>query len=69
MTSTLMLPGESLPLTDPYDINESLGHQLDLVIDGGFCGFEGTSVIDLTEDVPQITRVGAGDVSAFSGSD
>jgi Sua5/YciO/YrdC/YwlC family protein len=69
MTSTLMLPGESLPLTDPYDINESLGHQLDLVIDGGFCGFEGTSVIDFTEDVPQITRVGAGDVSAFSGSD
>ena len=69
MTSTLILPDESLPLTDPYDINESLGHQLDLVIDGGFCGFEGTSVIDLTEDVPQITRVGAGDVSAFSGSD
>ena len=69
MTSTLMLPGESLPLTDPYDINESLGHQLDLVIDGGFCGFEGTSVIDLTEDIPQVTRVGAGDVSAFSGTD
>lgn len=69
MTSTLMLPGESLPLTDPYDINESLGHQLDLVIDGGFCGFEGTSVIDLTEDIPQVTRVGAGDVSAFSGND
>ena len=69
MTSTLMLPGESLPLTDPYDINESLGHQLDLVIDGGFCGFEGTSVIDLTEDIPQVTRVGAGDVGAFSGND
>lgn len=69
MTSTLMLPGESLPLTDPYDINESLGHQLDLVIDGGFCGFEGTSVIDLTEDIPQVTRVGAGDVGAFSGTD
>jgi tRNA threonylcarbamoyl adenosine modification protein (Sua5/YciO/YrdC/YwlC family) len=69
MTSTLMLPGESLPLTDPYDINDRLGHQLDLVIDGGFCGFESTSVIDVTEDVPRVTRVGAGDVSAFSGTD
>ena len=35
-------------MTDPYEINEVLGHQLDLVIDGGFCGFEGTTVIDLT---------------------
>ena len=66
MTSTLMLPGEDLPMTDPYDINEVLGHQLDLVIDGGFCGFEGTTVIDLTKQTPLITRHGAGDTSAFS---
>ena len=66
MTSTLMLPGEDLPMTDPYDINEVLGHQLDLVIDGGFCGFEGTTVIDLTQQIPFITRHGAGDTSAFS---
>ena len=66
MTSTLMLPGEDLPMTDPYDINEVLGHQLDLVIDGGFCGFEGTTVIDLTKQIPLITRHGAGDTSAFS---
>ena len=66
MTSTLMLPGEDLPMTDPYDINEVLGHQLDLVIDGGFCGFEGTTVIDLTKQIPLITRYGAGDTSAFS---
>jgi len=66
MTSTLMLPGEDLPMTDPYDINEVLGHQLDLVIDGGFCGFEGTTVIDLTQQIPLITRHGAGDASAFS---
>ena len=66
MTSTLMLPGEDLPMTDPYDINEVLGHQLDLVIDGGFCGFEGTTVIDLTKQIPLITRHGAGDTSTFS---
>ena len=66
MTSTLMLPGEDLPMTDPYDINEVLGHQLDLVIDGGFCGFEGTTVIDVTQQVPLIARRAAGDTSALS---
>ena len=66
MTSTLMLPGEDLPMTDPYEINEVLGHQLDSIIDGGFCGFEGTTVIDLTQDIPLVTRQGAGDASAFS---
>lgn len=66
MTSTLMLPGESLPMTDPYEINTVLGHQLDLVIDGGFCGFEGTTVVDLTQELPMVTRQGAGDASAFS---
>ena len=66
MTSTLMLPGEDLPMTDPYEINEVLGYQLDSVIDGGFCGFEGTTVIDLTQEVPLVTRQGAGDASAFS---
>jgi tRNA threonylcarbamoyl adenosine modification protein (Sua5/YciO/YrdC/YwlC family) len=66
MTSTLMLPGEELPMTDPYDINETLGHQLDLVVDGGFCGFEGTTVVNLTDDLPVVTRHGAGDATAFS---
>jgi tRNA threonylcarbamoyl adenosine modification protein (Sua5/YciO/YrdC/YwlC family) len=66
MTSTLMLPGESLPMTDPYEVQEVLGHQIEVVIDGGFCGFEGTSVVDLTAEVPVVTRVGAGDTSAFS---
>lgn len=66
MTSTLMLPGEDLPMTDPYEIKEVLGYQLDLVIDGGFGGFEGTTVIDLTQEVPLVIRQGAGDASAFS---
>ena len=65
MSVSLILPGEQLPLTDPYDIRESLQHDLDLVIDGSYCGMEPTSVIDLSEDVPVILRRGVGDVSAF----
>ncbi len=66
MTSTLMLPGDILPMTDPYEINGALGHQLDLIIDGGFCGFEGTTVVDLSNELPVIVRRGAGDTLAFS---
>ncbi|RMF19158.1 MAG: threonylcarbamoyl-AMP synthase [Gammaproteobacteria bacterium] len=65
MSTTLILPGDELPLTDPYDIRETLEHQVDLVIDGGFCGMEPTTVISLTEDVPEVLRQGAGDASAF----
>ena len=65
MSSSLILPGDDTPLTDPYDIKESLNQQIELVIDGGFCGFEPTSVVDLTDDEPVITRRGCGDVSAF----
>ena len=61
MSSTLILPGEPLPLTDPYEIEQSLGHQLDLVIDGGFCGLEPTTVIDLSEGEPVLVRRGLGD--------
>jgi tRNA threonylcarbamoyl adenosine modification protein (Sua5/YciO/YrdC/YwlC family) len=65
MSVTMMLPGEELPLTDPYDIRQLLEHELDLVIDGGYCGMEPTSIIDLVDGVPQIVRRGQGDVSAF----
>lgn len=65
MTSSLILPGEDLPLTDPYDIRETLEHQVEAVIDGGFCGLEATSVIDLTGDEPEVVRIGCGDVSDF----
>jgi len=65
MSTTLILPGEELPMTDPYEIREILEHSLDLVIDGGFCGFEATSVIDLSSDIPEIIRKGCGDISAF----
>jgi len=65
LTSTLLLPGDEYPLTDPYDIKDFLGNQVDLIIDGGYCGMEETSMIDMEEDVPVVWRVGKGDVSYF----
>ena len=65
MSSSLILPGDLLPLTDPYEIRDLLEHQVELVIDGGFCGLEPTTVVDLTEDVPRVTRVGCGPVEEF----
>ncbi len=67
MSSTLILPGDDMPLTDPYDIRDTLEHSLDLVIDGGYCGFEPTTVVDLTGDAPVVLREGLGDVSVFAG--
>jgi len=60
MSCSLILPDEQLPMTDPYDIRDRLEHQLDLIIDGGFCGFEPTTVVDLQEGVPELIRQGAG---------
>lgn len=65
MSSTLLLPGEDLPMTDAREIQDRLLHQVDAVIDGGNCGLEPTSVIDLAGPAPVIARRGKGDVSAF----
>lgn len=65
MSSTLILPGEELPMTDPYEIRQVLEHQLDLIIDGGFCGFEATTVVDFEEEVPYVVRKGLGDPEPF----
>ena len=66
MSSTLLLPGEDLPLTDAHEIVERLGPQVDLVIDGGYCGLEPTTVLDLTGETPKVLRHGRGDVSMLS---
>lgn len=66
LSSTLILPGEDMPMMDPYEMNQTLGHAVDLIIDGGYCGYEATSVIDLHEDPPKVLRVGKGDVSLFT---
>ena len=65
MSSSLILPGENDPMMDPYDIRDTLQHQLDLVIDGGFCGLEPTTVISMDTDDVKVLRVGAGDPAPF----
>jgi tRNA threonylcarbamoyl adenosine modification protein (Sua5/YciO/YrdC/YwlC family) len=65
MSSTLILPGEEVPMTDPEDIRDRLEHELDLIIDGGFCGLEATTVVNMTGPVPEVTRVGKGDPGPF----
>jgi tRNA threonylcarbamoyl adenosine modification protein (Sua5/YciO/YrdC/YwlC family) len=65
MSSTLSLPGEAAPLTDPLEIERRIGHQVDLIVDGGATGIEPTSVIDLSGGTVEVLRVGRGDVSAL----
>jgi len=65
MSSTLHLPGDALPMTDAREIQERLLHHVDAVIDGGNCGLDPTSVVDLEGVAPVVTRRGKGDVSAF----
>jgi tRNA threonylcarbamoyl adenosine modification protein (Sua5/YciO/YrdC/YwlC family) len=65
MSTTLILPGKKEIMTDPYDIRIELEGQVDLIVDGGYCGNEETSMIDLTSGTPEIVRIGQGDVNAF----
>lgn len=63
MSSTLIPPGEDQALDGGLDIREAYEHDVDLVIDGGFCGIEPTTVVNLIEGYPEIMRYGKGDVS------
>jgi tRNA threonylcarbamoyl adenosine modification protein (Sua5/YciO/YrdC/YwlC family) len=65
MSSSLILPGHEYPLTDPLEMRDLLEKQVDLIIDGGFCGLESTSVIGLEDDQPLILREGRGDLALF----
>lgn len=65
MSVTLIMPGDEYPLTDPYDIRDLLEHHVDLVIDGGYCGMEPTSVIDMSNKTMVVTRQGMGDITDF----
>ncbi|KAA0873891.1 L-threonylcarbamoyladenylate synthase [Nitrincola tapanii] len=65
MSTSLIMPGDELPLTDPYEMRDLLQHHVDLIIDGGFCGMEATTVVNLTGEAPEIVRLGAGDPSIF----
>ena len=63
MSSTLLLPGDDIPLTEANDIQERIGHQIDLVVDGGTAGIEPSTVVDLSGGSIEILRHGLGDSS------
>jgi len=65
MSSTLILPGQTLPMSDPVEIREKLEHAVDLVVDGGFCGVDPTTVVSWLDDVPEVVRAGCGDPAPF----
>lgn len=65
LTTTMRLPDEDTPLSDPREIRERLQHLVDLVIDGGPCGFEGTTVVELTAGGVTLLRQGKGAAAAF----
>jgi tRNA threonylcarbamoyl adenosine modification protein (Sua5/YciO/YrdC/YwlC family) len=67
MSSTLILPGEDFPMIDPYEMRDLLGHEVDLVIDGGYCGLEPTTVVVMEGDAPELARKGKGDAALFEG--
>ncbi len=65
LSSTLVLPGDELPMNDAEEIRERLEHQVELVMDAGSCGVDMTTVIDLTSDVPELIRQGKGSIEPF----
>ncbi len=65
MSSTLILPSHESPMTDTQEMVVALKGQVDLIIDGGYCGSEPTTVVDLTDEIPRIARYGLGDARAF----
>jgi tRNA threonylcarbamoyl adenosine modification protein (Sua5/YciO/YrdC/YwlC family) len=60
MSSTMILPGKDMPEIDPEDIDKRIGKQVDLIIDGGSCGIEATTVLELLDEVPVVLRQGKG---------
>lgn len=65
LSCSLMLPNEEITQSDPDEIREHLEHQVDLIIHGGYLGQSPTTVIDLTQDSPEIIRMGSGDPTPF----
>lgn len=66
MSSTLILPGETLPLNDPEEIRERLEHELGAVIAAGACSPEPTTVVDMTGEVPEVLRQGQAEIEALA---
>jgi len=68
LSSTLILPGDELPLNDAPEIRQRLEHQVELILDVGSCGTEMTTVVDLTGNTPEIIRIGKGPLTPFGGT-
>ena len=66
MSSTLSLPGDDRPLSDPMDIEARIGHEIDAIVEAGPVGIEPTTVLDLSGGSVEVLRVGLGDVSQFT---
>jgi tRNA threonylcarbamoyl adenosine modification protein (Sua5/YciO/YrdC/YwlC family) len=65
MSTTLLLPGDDVPLTDGREIEQRIGHALELVLDAGNCGLEPSTIVDLSGDAPVLLRAGKGDPRPF----
>ena len=65
LSSTLILPGESEPMSEGWLVKDELDHQVDLVIDSGECGTEPTTVVDFSDGQAEVVRIGAGDAGRF----
>ena len=65
LSTSLILPGDNDPMTDPGEIADKLCGQIDLVIDGGACGLDATTVVDLADGQAVLVREGMGDISAI----
>jgi tRNA threonylcarbamoyl adenosine modification protein (Sua5/YciO/YrdC/YwlC family) len=65
LSSTLLLPGHDVPLNDAREIRRLLEHQVELVLDGGSCGIQPTTVVNLTGQEPAIVRTGKGSIAPF----
>lgn len=65
MTTSLILPNEDVAQSDPDEIDSVIGHQLDAIIHGGYIGQQPTTIVDLTNNYPEIVRYGSGDPTPF----
>ena len=66
LSSSLILPGEKLPMSDPEEMRRHFERQVDLIVDGGGGGLEASTVINLADGEPQILRIGCGDPAPFT---
>ncbi len=65
LSTTLQLPGDEFPMTDGREIEERVGHAVDVILDGGNCGLEPSTIVDLSGDAPVLLRAGRGDPRPF----